>query len=274
MSTQANGQTDTSSANFKNYLILIALTFLLLAGSLYGSTPYISENLDSIISSNYIEVFYYLTLSGGMPYVIFFMFMLMFIIVLRKHLGMSQRILEGSGIIIITIVLLGGGTYLNENKLKESIKESRPSIVYLAGTNGSGVLGLAPSDFYDQGDKEQRRKYLQKHIQSNDIDIPINPLVLSHWFYETGYSFPSGHSIAAMYIATFFLGVTLVLKQKSLMLLFYLLLPWALIVSFSRVILHVHYPIDVMAGSVIGIVTGLVGSVLFHQLISIFGRKI
>jgi len=63
------------------------------------------------------------------------------------------------------------------------------------------------------------------------------------------FSFPSGHSAAAMAVAMMYAVTFPVLAL--------LLFPAALLVGFSRVVLGVHYPGDVIIGQAIAIATGL-----------------
>ncbi|MBP3039537.1 phosphatase PAP2 family protein [Bacillaceae bacterium Marseille-Q3522] len=62
-------------------------------------------------------------------------------------------------------------------------------------------------------------------------------------------SFPSGHSTAI-----FAVTVPYMIQDPFL---FFMLLPLACLVAFSRVVLGVHYPSDVMTGAMLGILTGI-----------------
>lgn len=64
------------------------------------------------------------------------------------------------------------------------------------------------------------------------------------------YSFPSGHTLHAVSLAALFAHVEPLLAP--------IVVPFALLVAASRVILGLHYPSDVLAGAAIG---GMLGSV-------------
>lgn len=59
------------------------------------------------------------------------------------------------------------------------------------------------------------------------------------------YSFPSGHTLHAVLFTSLAIG--------SFPILGWILLPFALLVSLSRVILGLHYPTDVVVGAAIGL---------------------
>lgn len=69
----------------------------------------------------------------------------------------------------------------------------------------------------------------------DNIDIPMR------------YSFPSGHATTAFAL---FIGITFLVKSWYLKLIFLLL---AAMVGFSRVYLAMHFPVDVIAGSLLGV---------------------
>ena len=87
------------------------------------------------------------------------------------------------------------------------------------------------------------KAYLQQHnidyIYSNSIELAGNT------------SFPSGHTISV-----FALAAILAFNAKNKWLGFFLFLA-AAIVAYSRIYLGVHFPEDVLGGSVIGVITSL-----------------
>lgn len=62
-------------------------------------------------------------------------------------------------------------------------------------------------------------------------------------------SFPSGHTTEAFAIAT---AICLCYPRWYLVMIFY---GWALIVAYSRISLGVHYPSDVLAGMLVGLIS-------------------
>lgn len=83
---------------------------------------------------------------------------------------------------------------------------------------------------------------------------------------HTRFSFPSGHTTGAFVI---FLVLTLLLpkKYKPFGLLFFLI---ALAVGYSRIYLGQHFPIDVLAGSGLGVVVALL---VYWMVNAFFDRK-
>ncbi|MBS7651306.1 MAG: phosphatase PAP2 family protein [Candidatus Bathyarchaeia archaeon] len=83
--------------------------------------------------------------------------------------------------------------------------------------------------------------------------------------YEAGSSFPSGHSERIFALATVIRGGW----RKSL-----LAYSLAATVAFSRLYLGVHYPTDVLFGSVIGLIVGVITLRLERRIIWLSSRFI
>ncbi|HWW42843.1 phosphatase PAP2 family protein [Pedobacter sp.] len=96
---------------------------------------------------------------------------------------------------------------------------------------------------------------------------PCNDIVLSTELIHrvpcgSGYSFPSAHATNHFGIAVF------------LILIFYdrwkpilpIGLAWAFIISFAQIYVGVHYPIDTLAGAVLGTLLGLLTSTIYKKL--------
>ena len=78
----------------------------------------------------------------------------------------------------------------------------------------------------------------------------------------SGYSFPSAHATNHFAIAIFLIFV-FYNKWKPILPIG---LAWAFIISFSQIYVGVHYPIDTMAGAVLGTIIGLSTSKLYKKL--------
>ena len=75
---------------------------------------------------------------------------------------------------------------------------------------------------------------------------------------ENDYSFPSGH-VAASFAGAVIIGKKYNFKFKGKKLkLIYPLLTFAAIVGFSRVYIGVHYPLDVVFGAIVGMISALI----------------
>lgn len=156
--------------------------------------------------------------------------------------------------VVVLALLLGGAAWANEDLLKPAVGAHRPHIVRLAQL---GVLGMPPEQFYTSMDRHERRAHLQEILEGSDFDaVALSPAVRNHWAHETGFSLPSGHALTAMCLASYFLVLGLRPAGRRWMAIFFLLPMWAATVGWSRVLLGVHAPWDVVLGGVLG---GLLG---------------
>ena len=103
--------------------------------------------------------------------------------------------------------------------------------------------------------------WINKHVVQRH-----RPLV-HHLVYADGYSFPSGHSVgsAALFGVLIILTILLVKSKfwKTLLIIIWALFP--LMIGYTRIFVHVHYPSDVFGGWIEGITFVLLGySFLYH----------
>lgn len=90
---------------------------------------------------------------------------------------------------------------------------------------------------------------------------------VKHLVYADGYSFPSGHSVGSAALFGILIILTLlIIKSKAWKTI--LIIIWALfpiVIGYTRIFLHVHYPSDVLGGWLGGITFVLIGySFLYH----------
>jgi membrane-associated phospholipid phosphatase len=189
------------------------------------------------------------------------------LIVSRPGISSKQRILEALVIVLAVGALWGGGAHINEHVIKPAFAVPRPNILELAGEPAEApALKISAGEFYDLPDKATRTAYLKGVLTP---EVPLHDRVRDHWISETGYSFPSGHSFSAMLCATFFLAMGLSHFSGRRLWVFYLLVPWAVAVCFSRPILRVHSPTDICIGGLEGIVAGVLAFLLVRGILAV-----
>lgn len=238
--------------------LLLPVSFLL---PLIDSTrpPYVD------LSQTLADTAYWLAQSGGVAGAPLIGLALIVLLVSRPGINRGRRLSEAAIFVFVGVVFAGGGSSVNEHVLKAELKVPRPNVVWLAGNNGSGPLGMTPSEFYQSGDKTARRKPMMAALAQKPV--LISPAIEAHWIDETGYSFPSGHAYSAMFVATFFLFLAVTYLSPRRRWIFYCLLPWALAVCYSRPILRVHSPTDITVGGLLGVSLGIVAWALARTMV-------
>jgi len=83
------------------------------------------------------------------------------------------------------------------------------------------------------------------------------------------YGFVSSHAANFFGLATYFF---LILKKDNICMAFSLYV-WALLISYSRVYLGVHYPADIFAGALLGILCGIIVFYIYIILLKNFKNK-
>ena len=101
-------------------------------------------------------------------------------------------------------------------------------------------------------------KPLVARVRPFDVNTAVQLLIAR----PTDFSFPSGHTGASFAVVSALYFSKNRLWMPSLIL--------AMLIAFSRLYLYVHYPSDVLAGALIGIMAGWFG----YALIGLIERKL
>ncbi|MGO1246111.1 MAG: phosphatase PAP2 family protein [Oceanisphaera sp.] len=159
--------------------------------------------------------------------------------------------------VVFFFCLMGalGSAFVTKSIAKEYFKEPRPYVLWLAE---KGRL-TDSAHFYAQLPLI-RERWVENGVKDmSDQQVPN--WLKHHWQDEVSYSFPSGHSIAAMTIASFYC-LLLLYRRRSAWLIGGVSV-WAVAVCYSRLLLGLHWPADILASSVLGVFFGTLGAWAF-----------
>lgn len=123
--------------------------------------------------------------------------------------------------------------------VKEQVQEPRPFVIWLEKTHHIPV-----EEFYTL--KRKDRGHLVKEQLAQQQDIP--GFLRKHWQKETGFAFPSGHTMFAASWALLAVGL---LWPRRRTLTIAVLLVWATGVMGSRLLLGMHWPRDLVVATLI-----------------------
>jgi phosphatidylglycerophosphatase B len=139
---------------------------------------------------------------------------------------------------LVQFIFLLALTIVTILALKKAVNEERPFIHYLLENN----------------------LIQQKVLQSEERQVKLSQVIASltsipdwqkqHWVNESRSSFPSGHASFAFLFALFFGQLFLKRGNKLIAMV---LLTWAVAIAYTRLLLGVHWPQDVIAGAIVGL---------------------
>lgn len=138
---------------------------------------------------------------------------------------------------ILAAVILLGQTL--KSAIKDRVQEPRPFVVWLEKTQH------VPTDEFYNLKRKQRSELVKTQLASN-TEVP--GWLRKHWQKETGFAFPSGHTMFAASWAL--LGVGLLWPRRRTFTLVFLLV-WATGVMGSRLLLGMHWPRDLAVATLL-----------------------
>lgn len=143
---------------------------------------------------------------------------------------------------ILLLIIMNGaiitGQY-TKSFIKERVQEVRPYVVWLGKNHG-----ISEAQFYQQD--RQGRSQLVSALLASDTQLPR--WLKQHWAFETGFAFPSGHTLfAASWVL---LAIGLLWPRRHLATVTVLFV-WATMVMGSRLLLGMHWPRDLVVATII-----------------------
>ncbi len=267
------------------HLGLIWLVLLLIPLGLLLTQHALFPLLD--LGSPLAQALYWLTSTGTAPYGL--VTSLLLVGLCARSLTPRRWFELCIGVLISQCICLG----INHS-LKSYFKEPRPNVVLLANlalimpdassnaedngaVNSSAANNNAAANvnrkplpaqisdsvkinittFYhlDKAARSATMAHALAQLKSSQAQLNLAPRIEQHWIHESGYAFPSGHSLFA---ATLVLVVSYYLLGAGQMLLASLLSVWGILMGLSRMLLGMHWPQDVLfSGILAAIIAGV-----------------
>ena len=176
-------------------------------------------------SQTSLYIIYILTESGSLPFALLTCAMFTGLLLLYLKLDLKK-----SALFVFSLFLCIGAGQAVKSAIKSMEQEPRPYVMWI------DEQGYMPQEAFYSLPRNDRAAFI--HAQDfSDHGVP--DWLQQHWEKETGYSFPSGHTIFAVQWVLIF-GL-LLWRQKIILTLIVL---WGLVMEASRLLLGMHWPID------------------------------
>lgn len=139
----------------------------------------------------------------------------------------------------LAAVLAGQGAKV---AIKNTVRDSRPYVDWLAARQGS-----SPDAFYRMTRAGRAAWVGQAAAAGCAVPAPLR----GHWQRETGYSFPSGHTLFSATWALLCTGLLWPRRRRAARAACAAAVLWGALVAVSRMTLGMHWPWDLAAGTLI-----------------------
>ncbi|BDH45674.1 phosphatidylglycerophosphatase B [Salmonella enterica subsp. enterica serovar Choleraesuis] len=133
-------------------------------------------------------------------------------------------------------ILAGQGV---KSWVKKQVQEPRPYVIWLEQEH------QVPVDAFYRLSRSERGNLVKEQLQQ---ETTVPAWLRSHWQRETGFAFPSGHTMFAASWAL--LGVGLLWPRRRTLTII-ILMVWATAVMGSRLVLGMHWPRDLVVATLI-----------------------
>ncbi|WP_413738782.1 phosphatidylglycerophosphatase B [Sodalis sp. RH21] len=138
--------------------------------------------------------------------------------------------------------ILGATLFIGQglkSVIKDRVQEPRPYVLWL-----EHAYDIDDRAFYSLP-RKQRAQLVKQELQ-DQANIP--PWLRKHWQHETGFAFPSGHTVFAASWALLALGLLWPRRHFASVAI---IMAWAMVVMGSRMILGMHWPRDLIVGTIL-----------------------
>ncbi|QEH18079.1 phosphatase PAP2 family protein [Histophilus somni] len=184
---------------------------------------------------------YFLTETGSTPYAIItcIAFALFYFVAIRDKKQAIWAIVIMACSVILTQGIKSG--------LKTMFSEPRPFVQEIVQNSD-----MSTDDFYAQK-RHDRKKIVYQYYQETKTKQTAPDWLIEHHANETGYSFPSGHTMFAATWLLLVVGFAQLLGHRNpkIKLLVPVVTVWAVLMLVSRLRLGMHYSIDLLASILI-----------------------
>lgn len=220
----------------KKTLVFLALFFVVPVVVLVMNYQWSPESLTKVS-----QILFWFTETAGTPWAV--LSCVFFALVFACCLKVKSKANVIKLVLILAFAILSGQVV--KSAVKRYTAEPRPYVLWLEKTY------QVDHDYFYSLPGSERKDIIKQNIHQSS---QIPKWLYQHWRNETGYSFPSGHTLFATTWA--FLALVL-LGFKRHRILVSIITAWAVLIELSRIDLGMHHPLDLISGAILAWVIAL-----------------